>query len=54
MSIIFTLIAAVLFAVGWVAGTLSLLVLWCWSAVAVGWDAARAPHRPADELVEAR
>jgi type IV secretory pathway VirB2 component (pilin) len=43
---VLTLIAAVLYGIGWVAGKVSLLLVWCWVALAVGWDEARAVERP--------
>lgn len=46
-----TLIAAVLFVLGWTAGKASLLLLWLWSGLAVGWDSARARR---DDPVGAR
>lgn len=36
-----TVLAAVLFAFGWVAGKVSLPVGWLWAAVRVGWLDAR-------------
>lgn len=33
-------LAAVLYALGWVAGKMTLAAVWCWSAVLVGWDEA--------------
>lgn len=41
MRLLLTLIAAVLYALGWVAGCVSLLAVWCWTALATGWDDAR-------------
>lgn len=41
MRLLLTVIAAVLYAVGWFAGVVSLLVVWCFTALAVGWDDAR-------------
>ena len=38
-------IAALLYAVGWAAGLVAVVVLWCWSAMAVGWDDARGLAR---------
>lgn len=55
MAFLLTLIAAVLYAVGWTAGIVSLLLVWLWSAMAVGWDDARALRtRRARERVGAR
>lgn len=34
-------IAALLYALGWAAGLVAVVVVWCWSAMAVGWDDAR-------------
>jgi uncharacterized membrane protein YciS (DUF1049 family) len=33
-------LAAVLYAIGWLAGWVHLALLWLWSALAVGWDDA--------------
>lgn len=41
MRFLLTIIAAVLYVIGWVAGKVSLMVGWAWSAVSVGWDDAR-------------
>ena len=41
MSLLLTLLAAVLFAVGWVAGVVWVVLVWCWSALAVGFDEAQ-------------
>lgn len=52
MTYALTAIAAVLYALGWAAGKVSLVAVWCWTALAVGWDDARArpdaraPARP--------
>lgn len=53
MRLLLTTIAAVLYALGWLAGLVSLLVVWCWTALAVGWDDARTLRRrvPARESV---
>lgn len=53
MSAVLTLIAAVLYAVGWLAGKVSLLAVWCWTAVAVGWDEARGTVQPSRDRVGA-
>lgn len=45
MKLLLTVVAAVLYAFGWCAGVVSLLVVWCWTALAVGWDDARALPR---------
>ena len=45
MRLLLTLVAALLYAVGWCAGLVSLLAVWCWSALAVGWDEARSLRR---------
>jgi len=47
MTVVATPLAAVLYAVGWVAGKVSLAAAWCWSAMAVGWDEARRPRTAA-------
>lgn len=41
MRPLLTVIAAVLYALGWLVGVVSLLVVWCWLALAVGWDDGR-------------
>jgi hypothetical protein len=41
VRLLLTVLAALLYAVGWTAGLVSLLVVWCFTAVAVGWDDAR-------------
>ena len=41
MRLLLTVIAALLYVVGWVAGKVSLMLGWIWSAVSVGWDDAR-------------
>jgi hypothetical protein len=38
-------IAALLYALGWAAGLVAVLVLWCWSQAAIGWDDARRLDR---------
>lgn len=56
VRLLLTVIAALLYAIGWVAGVVSLLVVWCFTALAVGWDDARtlrAPERQ-QEPVRAR
>lgn len=45
MRLLLTVVAAVLYALGWCAGVVSLLAVWCWTALAVGWDDARALQR---------
>jgi len=42
MRPVLTVLAAVLYAAGWAAGAVSLLVAWALTALAVGWDDARA------------
>lgn len=49
MRLLLTVIAAVLYALGWCAGLVSLLAVWCFTALAVGWDDARALHRPREQ-----
>lgn len=46
LHVLLTLVAAVLYVAGWLAGKLSLLFEWAWSAVEVGWDDARQSRRP--------
>jgi hypothetical protein len=46
-------IAALLYALGWAAGLVAVLALWCWSGLAVGWDEARKLGRR-DAPVRAR
>lgn len=41
MKALLTLLAALLYALGWSAGLVAVVVVWCWSAMAVGWDDAR-------------
>ena len=41
LRILLTVLAAVLYVIGWVAGKVSLMFGWAWSAVSVGWDDAR-------------
>lgn len=41
LRLLLTIIAAVLYAIGWAAGKVSLVTGWAWDAVAVGWDDAR-------------
>lgn len=56
LRLLLTVIAAVLYAIGWCAGAVSLLVVWCWTALAVGWDDARnlGSRERRDEPVRAR
>lgn len=49
MTYVLTALAAVLYALGWVAGKVALAAGWCWSALAVGWDEARRPPLPRNE-----
>lgn len=46
MTLLLTAFAAVLYVLGWLAGKVSLVAAWCWTALAVGWDDARS--RPDD------
>lgn len=39
--VVLTVLAALLFAIGWAAGLLSVLLGWVWAAVRVGWIDAR-------------
>jgi hypothetical protein len=48
MKLLLTLFAALLYAVGWSAGQVSRVLVWCWSALAVGWDDARSPSTPVE------
>ena len=41
MRVLLTLLAALLYALGWAAGLVAVAAVWCWSAMAVGWDDAR-------------
>jgi hypothetical protein len=41
VTFVLTVLAAVLYAAGWAAGKVSLVLVWCWTALAVGWDDAR-------------
>jgi hypothetical protein len=52
-----TVLAALLYALGWVAGIAAVALAWLWSAMAVGWDdahrlAARGRQRPVEGEVE--
>lgn len=38
-------VAALLYALGWAAGLVAVVAVWCWSAMAVGWDDARSLAR---------
>lgn len=42
MKALLVCIAALLYVLGWLAGLVAVVVLWCWSAAAVGWDDAWA------------
>ena len=46
MTMAATALAAVLYALGWLAGKVSLAATWCWAAMAVGWDEARGGAGP--------
>ncbi|MGL5911395.1 MAG: hypothetical protein ACRCZP_15460 [Phycicoccus sp.] len=52
MTVLLTAVAALLFAVGWMAGKTALVVAWCWSALAVGWDTALRRPDGADASAE--
>lgn len=41
MRLLLLPLAALLYAVGWATGLVAVVALWCWSAMAVGWDDAR-------------
>lgn len=41
MRILLTVLAAVLYVIGWIAGKVSLMFGWAWSAIAVGYSDAR-------------
>ena len=45
MRLLLTCAAALLYAFGWAAGLFAVLLLWCWSQAAVGWDDARRLDR---------
>lgn len=45
MKFVLTVTAAVLYALGWLAGAAAVVVAWCWSAMAVGWDDAQGGAR---------
>lgn len=45
MRPLLTVVAALLYGLGWVVGLLAVAVLWCWSMAAVGWDDARRLDR---------
>lgn len=40
-KLVLTCLAALLYAIGWTFGIVAMGLLWCWSAMAVGWDDAR-------------
>jgi hypothetical protein len=40
VKFLLTCVAALLYALGWAAGLVAVVVLWCWDAVAVGWNEA--------------
>lgn len=42
------ILAGVLYAIGWLAGLIADAAVWCWSAMAVGWDSARGIDDPVD------
>lgn len=43
-----TLVAGFLYALGLTAGLIVRCLVWCWSATAVGWDAALGHSTPVD------
>lgn len=43
LRLLLTIVAAVLYGLGWLAGKVSFVVSWAWSAAMVGWDDARGP-----------
>jgi hypothetical protein len=45
VRLLLVVIAALLYAIGWAAGLVAVVVVWCWSAMAVGWDDARSLAR---------
>lgn len=45
MKFLLVCLAAVLYGLGWSAGLVAIAVVWCWSALAVGWDDARGLAR---------
>lgn len=57
MKLLATVLAALLYAIGWVAGIVAVALSWLWSALAVGWDDAHRlavprPQRPTERPVE--
>ena len=55
MRLALTILAALLYALGWVAGIVHVALRWLWSAAAVGWDDAHRPrvHAPPERPVPA-
>jgi uncharacterized membrane protein YciS (DUF1049 family) len=45
MEILLTVLAAILFAFGWIAGKIALAVQWIWHALRVGFVDARKPRK---------
>lgn len=37
--------AALLYVLGWLAGMVANIAIWCWSGIAAGWDDAREAER---------
>lgn len=54
MRLLATVLAALLYGVGWVAGVVAVGLTWLWSAMAVGWDDAHrlGQQRPGERPVE--
>jgi len=48
LRLLLTLVAGLLYVTGWVAGMVVRALVWCWSAMAVGWDDARVRPAPVD------
>lgn len=51
MRYVATALAAVLYAIGWIAGKVHVTWRWIWSALAVGWDDAHRVSTPTPSSV---
>lgn len=54
MRLLATVLAALLYGLGWLAGVVSVALRWVWSAVQVGWDDAHRLAQPAGKPAEPR
>lgn len=48
LRFLLTVLAGVLYGIGWGVGKVAVLVSWVWSAAAVGWDDAHSAPTPVD------